>query len=85
MYGQGMGFSNWLCGGAGFMPGPVGMILTILFWVLIIGLAVKLFRFLFSSKGSSNCLSSHDILNGRYAAGEISKSEFNQMKKDIAQ
>jgi uncharacterized membrane protein len=84
MYGQGMGFPNWLCGGAGFMPGPLGVILTILFWAVIIGLAVKVFQFLFSSKAPSKYSSSHDILKARYAAGEISKPEFDQMEKDIA-
>jgi uncharacterized membrane protein len=81
MYGQGMGFSNWLCSDAGFMPGPLGMILMFLFWALIIGLAVKLFQSLFLSKTPDNYPSFHDILRDRYAAGEISKTKFDQMKK----
>lgn len=84
MYGQGMGFSNWFCSGAGFMPGPLGMILMVVFWALIIGLAVKLFQSLFSSKRQGNHSSSQTILRDRYATGEISKTEFDQMKKDIA-
>jgi putative membrane protein len=84
MYGQGMGFSNWLCGGTGFMSGPIGMIVMILFWAVIIGVAVKLFLVLFSSKAQRNDSSALAILKERYAAGEISKLEFEQMKKDIS-
>jgi len=46
---------------------------------------VKVFQFLFSSKAPNKYSSSRDILKARYATGEISKFEFNQMKKDIAQ
>lgn len=84
MYGQGMGFSNWLWGGAGVMHGPVGMIVMVLFWALIIGLGVKMFQFFFPSKQHHSQSRSHEILKERYASGEISKSEFDQMKKDIA-
>jgi putative membrane protein len=84
MYGQGMGFSNWLWGGAGFMHGPVGMIVMVLFWALIIGLVVKIFQFFFSPKSPYKHSSSLEILKERYASGEINKSEFDQMKKDIA-
>jgi putative membrane protein len=84
MHGQGMGYSDWMWGGAGFMHGPVGMIVMALFWVLIIGLVVKMFQFFFSSKSPHKQSSALDILKERYASGEISKSEFDQMKKDIA-
>ena len=84
MYGQGMGFSNWLWGGAGFMHGPVGMIVMVLFLVLIIGLVVKMFQYFFSSKSPDKQSSALEILKERYASGEINKSEFDQMKKDIA-
>ena len=84
MYGQGMGFSNWLCGGAGFMQGPLGMIVMIIFWALIIGVVVKLFQVLFTSKAQRNNAGAIEILKERYARGEISKTEFLEMKKDIA-
>jgi putative membrane protein len=83
MYGHGMGFSNWLWNGAGFMHGPVGLIVMVLFWALIIGLVVKIFQFFFVSKSQYNHSSSLEILKQRYASGEISKAEFEQMKKDI--
>lgn len=85
MYGQGMGFSNWLWGGAGFMHGPFGMIMMVLFWALIIALVIKMFQFFFPSKHQHNRSRSHEILKERYASGEISKSEFDQMKIDIAE
>jgi len=84
MYGQGMGSSNWLWGGAGFMHGPLGIIVMVLFWALIIALVIKMFQYFFPSKPQNNQSRSHEILTERYASGEISKSEFDQMKKDIA-
>ena len=84
MYGQKMmGYSDWMWGGGGFMHGPLGMIVMVLFWALIIGLVVKLFQFFFSSKDSHKESSALDILKKRYASGEISKVEFDQMKQDI--
>lgn len=84
MYGQGMGFSNWLGGYGGFMHGSFGMILTILFWVLLIGLAVKIFQYVVTSKKEETPPGAMTILKNRYAAGDITKEEFDQMKKDIA-
>ena len=84
MYGQGMGFSKWLCGGTGLMSGPLGMIVMILFWALIIGVFVKLFQALFASKDQRINAGAFAILKERYATGEISKLEFEQMKKDIS-
>ena len=84
MNGQGMGFSNWLCGGAGFMPGPFGMIVMIIFWALIIGVVVKLFQVLFTSKARKNNAGALEILKVRYARGEITRIEFAEMKKDIS-
>jgi len=84
MYGQGMGFSNWLCGAGGFMPGPFGMIFTVLIWVVVIGLIISVFQYFFSAKKRGGSSSSLTILKDRYAAGEISKQNFEQMKRDIA-
>lgn len=84
MYGQGMNFSNWLCGGGGFTQGPLGMIVMIIFWVLIVGVVVKLFQLLFPSKTQKHNSGALEILKERYARGEITKIEFEEMKKDIA-
>jgi len=84
MYGQGMGFTNWLCGAGGFMPGPLGMIVTVLFWGLLIGVVVKLFQYFFTSKKQDTSSTAFSILKDRYASGDLTKVEFEQMKKDIA-
>lgn len=84
MYGQEFGFSNWQCGIFGFLPGPFGMIISILFWVLIIVLVVKLISYFLPSNRAKTGVKSMDILNQRYAAGEISKTEFDQIKRDIS-
>lgn len=64
----------------------IGMLV---FWIVLIVLAVLLVRGLFQSNQSSN--NDHDmhpetpyeILNQRYARGEITQSQFLQMKKDL--
>lgn len=66
-------FFNWL--GFGLMP-----ILMILFWALVIYGAVVLFRKL-SHNDTNN--RSVDIIKERYAKGEITKEQFELMKKDL--
>lgn len=59
------------------------------FWVVLIGLAVILVRGLFQSnlsdhKNSTNGqLSALQILEQRYARGEINQEQFRLMQKDI--
>jgi putative membrane protein len=59
----------------------------ILFWGAIIALVVWLVRSLArpSQTGPSDSpLSPLDIAKARYARGEISKEEFEQLKKDLS-
>lgn len=70
---------NWWCGPGVFFPGPFGMLMTILFWMLIAVLVVKLFQYLFRNK-NENIPDILEIIKTRYAHGEISKEEFEQMK-----
>ena len=75
---------NWTgCfGGAGWGMGYGGPIMMILFWALIIVGGVFLFRWLADqSKGSKTAL---QILQERYARGEIDKAEFDTRKRDVA-
>ncbi len=63
-----------------------GMIFMVLFWVAIIGLiawgvSAAARGGTQSSKGES--LSPLDIAGQRYARGEISRQEFEQLKKDL--
>ncbi len=84
MYGQGGNFSTWLCGIGGFMPGPLGMIMTVILWGLALVLAFKAIQYLFSWSVKGKSIRSLNILKERYAAGELNKSEFEQMKRDIS-
>lgn len=90
-YGGGVGGPGWGPGMMfyGYGHSWVGFAMMILFWGLIILGAVALIRWLSQggrggspdSKGGSSAL---DILKERYARGELSKEEFENMKRDIA-
>lgn len=70
-------------GGYGLMSffGPLFMIL---FWVLIIGLIVWVVREVaVKGNGVKKEDGAMETLRGRYAKGEITKDEFDQMKKDL--
>lgn len=76
MTGFGMGF-GWF-----------GIIFMVLFWVVIIGLAVWLLGQLFPGRGPQRegpqaSDSATAILKNRYARGEISKEEFEEMRHEI--
>jgi len=84
VYGQRTDFSGWFCDFGSFIPGPIGMIFTILIWVAVIVLIVKVVQSFFFSANKSGSSSAIKILKNRYAAGEITKGEFEQIKKDLA-
>ncbi len=67
------GFGNY-CYGMGF-----GWIFMILFWVIVIFIVVYLTK----KTGSGEKETAEEILKKRYARGEISKEEFERLKKDI--
>lgn len=60
-----------------------GGIMMIVFWALLIGLIVWIVRE-FGGRNLKSNPNALDILKERYVKGEISKSEFDSMKKDIA-
>ena len=80
---------RWMMGDWGM--GWFGMIFMIIFWGLIIVGLVSLIRWLIqntSGKGQTGVRTGSnamDILKERYAKGEISRDEFESMKKDILQ
>ena len=80
---------RWMMGDWGM--GWFGMIFMITFWGLIIVGLVLLIRWLIqntSSRASSDVSTGSkamNILKERYAKGEISRDEFESMKKDILQ
>ena len=84
LFGYGPGMMNGY-GFGGFIP----MILMIVFWVVIIALGVLLISGLVSRTSSqppSNlppAESALDILKKRYARGEITKEQFDEMRHDL--
>ncbi len=78
-----------MMGGFGLGGGMLfGGILMLAFWVLIIGGAVWLVVTL--ARGGQSALTTPNtgqtslaILQARYAKGEITKEQFDQMKRDI--
>jgi len=83
-YGYGWSMGPWMMGGFGFPMMGIGMLL---FWVLVIGGGVWLAQSL--ARGTGNSASAPhgesllEILKSRYAKGEITKEQFDQMKHDI--
>ena len=73
--------------GFGFM-GLFGLILMVLFWGGLIALAVWLVKVLFSP-GRANyppaggVANPREILDQRYARGEINREEYELMKRDL--
>ena len=65
----------------------IGVIGMIAFWALVIAGIVWLVRNASSGAGNNSRVSAHesplDILKTRYAKGELTKEQFESMKKDI--
>jgi putative membrane protein len=77
MMGWGMGF------------GLFGIVFMVLFWVALIALAVWLVRGLFPSANTQppvqdESRSAREILDRRYARGEISLEQYTHMKRMIS-
>ena len=73
-------FHNWMWGG--------GMWFGWIFWVIIIGIIIWLLINQSGRNRNQNQINPHneshlDILKKRYAKGEITKEQFDQMKKDL--
>ncbi len=63
----------------------LGWILMAIFWILVILGIIYVVKFTWGGQERRQYPreSALDILKRRYASGEISKEEFEQMKKDI--
>lgn len=78
--------------GFGWGFGGSGMILMMLFWVFVVALAVWLLSRLFpgtangsqtEQRGQPPSPSALDILKQRYARGEISKAEYDDVRRGL--
>ena len=69
----------------GWLGMAIGMIGTLLFWILIIVGIVVLVKWLARSQspGAPPAKTALDILKERYARGEIEREEFEQKKRDL--
>ena len=79
-------WGNEACGGAWQMGGIFMMIMMLVFWLLVIAGGIALFRWFMRDNRSRNQNPSDtaiEHLKLRYVKGEISKEEFEQIKKDI--
>jgi putative membrane protein len=79
------GFEGMGWGWIGF-----GVVHMLLFWVLVILGIIALMRALSGPQGDgkrTHALDIHalDILKARYAKGEITREQFEQMKRDIGE
>lgn len=73
-------------GDVGWFPG-FGWIFMLLFWGLVILGIVAIVKWLASAGASGNTAKSKtalEILEERYARGEIDREEFEQKKRDLA-
>ena len=67
------------------MMGGFGWLFMILFLVVIVGVLIGLFRYLGSGyhMGPTQSRTALDILNERYARGEIDRDEYQQKRGDL--
>lgn len=70
-------------GGMGWGWIGLGMVHMLLFWVLVILGIVVLTRWLAGGPRNELLPRAIDILKARYAKGEITREQFEQMKRDI--
>ena len=75
-------FGSFGMGGYGMMGFGMGFgfIFMLLFWGLVIWLIVTLIN---ASQSNKNGLDSLTILKKRYASGEITKRQYEKMKKEL--
>jgi len=68
----------------GWMPMMgLGLLLMVLFWVFVIAGVIYMVRWLMGQGIAGRPDSSLEILKKRYARGEISKQEFEEMRRDL--
>lgn len=71
-------------------PGMIfGVVMMLLFWGGLIATAVIILRAVFGARGSKGSGAQYEdaleILKKRYARGEISKKEYDEMRRDLSE
>jgi putative membrane protein len=61
----------------------LGILCMVIFWAVVIGLIIWAVRRSVNRQSNSSGDSAMDIARQRYAKGEITKEQFEQMKKDL--
>lgn len=76
---------SWgMMGGYGYGMGYGGMFLGLIFWIIVIAVAYMLIKKLMEqNKSQTEVKSGLDIAKERYAKGEITKEEFEEMKERL--
>ncbi len=72
---------SWFGNGGYGMGHGFGGFVMMMFWVVIIVVGIWAVKSMSSSKSENN--SPEDILKKRYAKGEITKDEYDRMKRDL--
>ena len=75
---------GWHWYGGNWWGMGLGMLLMIVFWAGLIALITWIVLKLIRSGQQSSSQTPLEIAKARYAKGEISKEEFEQLKKDLS-
>ena len=75
---------GWPFGSIGWLGTGLGVLIMIIIWAGLIALIIWIILKLSHSAQSSSSETPLDIAKARYARGEISKKEFEQIKKDLS-
>lgn len=75
---------GWSCGPFAMIGGPWGPVLNFVFWGLLIAGAIWLGTRLWGRGAATPSRETPlDVLKRRYAAGEVSREEFERMRGDL--
>jgi len=76
---------GWPWYNLGWLGMGLGVLIMIIIWAGLIALIAWIIIKLVRSGQKSSSETSLDIIKTRYAKGEITKKEFEQLKKDLSQ
>lgn len=76
---------GWSCGPFAMVGGPLGWVLNLLFWALLIAGVIWLgTRLLRARPAGVSRETPLDALKRRYAAGQIGRDDFERMKREVS-